>query len=376
MGNNPLSLAWLRFPEEASLGRRYPEPVHAYRNVFQRDRDRILHTRAFRRLENKTQVFAPDLSDHFRNRLTHTLEVTQIARTLSDVLELNRDLTESLALVHDIGHPPFAHAGEDELNRQMIRFGETFNHNLHSLKIVESFENSYAMFPGLNLTFEVREGMVKHSRDFELGEVKEIDPYLAGQRPPLEAQLIDLADETAYNTADLDDAFCAGLFDLEDIANHVGEFGKILERIQMQYPAALERIQFLECLRRLINLLVSGLAEGTHNSASSAGVKTVEEIRRHPVRLAKYSEPAKTTNRELKAFLAKRVYHSATLAAERALSVKRIADLFAFYLQNPGRLPEPYREQANNRPRHQVVCEYIAGMTDGYCAKLHLELID
>src|SRR3989442_12392605 len=187
----------LRFPVGQSRGRRYPEPEHPYRNAFQRDRDRIVHARAFRRLEAKTQVFTPGLSDHFRNRLTHTIEVSQIARTVAGVLELDEDLTEALAVAHDIGHPPFAHAGEEELNRQMERFGDHFEHNLHALRIVESFEQRYARFPGLNLTAEVREGIVKHSRDFGFGERPELEPYLPGLRPPLEAQLIDLADEVA-----------------------------------------------------------------------------------------------------------------------------------------------------------------------------------
>src|ERR1700686_845362 len=175
-------LRQLRFPVERSRGRRYPESSHPYRNAFQRDRDRIVHARAFRRLEAKTQVFTQGLSDHFRNRLTHTIEVAQIARTLANVLQLDEDLTEALALAHDIGHPPFAHAGEEELNRQMQRFGEGFDHNLHALRIVESFEQRYARFPGLNLTFEVREGMVKHSQDFEPGERPELDAYLPGVR--------------------------------------------------------------------------------------------------------------------------------------------------------------------------------------------------
>ncbi len=199
-------LPQLRFRVEASRGRRYPEPEHPYRDAFQRDRDRIVHARAFRRLENKTQVFSPGISDHFRNRLTHTLEVSQIARTVASVLALDEDLTEALALAHDIGHPPFAHAGEAELDRQMQRFGEHFDHNIQALRTVESLEQRYPRFPGLNLTFEVREGIVKHSRDFDPGEIPSLDEYLAGLRPPLEAQLIDLADEIAYNAADLDDA--------------------------------------------------------------------------------------------------------------------------------------------------------------------------
>src|SRR5712671_2271017 len=222
-------LRHLRFPVESSRGRRYPEPEHPYRNAFQRDRDRIIHTRAFRRLENKTQVFAPGISDHFRNRLTHTLEVSQIARTVANVLDLDEDLTEALALVHDVGHPPFAHAGEEALNRQMERFGERFDHNLHALRIVESFEQRYARFPGLNLTFEVREGIVKHSRDFEPGEFPELDEYLPGLRPALEAQLIDLADEVAYNTADLDDAYEAGLLTPRQIAAAVPAYAEILD---------------------------------------------------------------------------------------------------------------------------------------------------
>src|SRR5580700_427116 len=198
-------LCHLRFPVERSRGRRYPEPEHPYRNAFQRDRDRIVHARAFRRLEAKTQVFTPGLCDHFRNRLTHTIEVAQVARTVAAVLGLDEDLTEALALAHDIGHPPFSHAGEEALDRLMNAYGEHFEHNFHALRIVESFENPYAMFPGLNLTFEVREGIVKHSRDFAPGEIPALDEYLPGLKPPLEAQLIDLCDEIAYNTSDLDD---------------------------------------------------------------------------------------------------------------------------------------------------------------------------
>ena len=224
-------LARLRFPAERSRGRRYPEPVHPYRNAFQRDRDRVVHARAFRRLEAKTQVFTPGLSDHFRNRLTHTIEVAQIARTVAGVLELDGDLTEALALAHDIGHPPFAHAGEEALNRCMQQFGERFEHNVHALRIVESFEQRYARFPGLNLTFEVREGIVKHSRDFGPGERPELEEYLPGLRPVLEAQLIDPADEIAYNTADLDDAYSAGMIDRADAAACVPRYGEICRAV-------------------------------------------------------------------------------------------------------------------------------------------------
>src|SRR5580704_14141089 len=254
-------LSHLRFSSDQSRGRRYPEPEHAYRNPFQRDRDRIVYSRAFRRLENKTQVFTPGISDHFRNRLTHTIEVSQIARTVAGVLGIDEDLTEALALAHDIGHPPFAHAGEAELDRLMQPYGERFEHNLHALRIVESFETPYALFPGLNLTFEVREGIVKHSRDFSPGEVPALDEYLPGLRPPLEAQLIDLCDEIAYNASDLDDGYFAGLIQLDEARQAVGKVGELDEILEQQYPGVSERVRLHEIVRALINWLVSGLID-------------------------------------------------------------------------------------------------------------------
>src|SRR5664279_5532508 len=204
---------------ENSRGRRIPEPRHAYRNDFQRDRDRVLHARAFRRLENKTQVFTGRYSDHFRNRLTHTIEVQQISRTIAAALDLNVDLTEALALAHDIGHPPFGHAGEKALDTAMRQHGLRFDHNLHALRIVEDFELRYASFRGLNLTFEVREGIIKHSHDYDAKDYPELAEYLLDRRPPLEAQLIDLTDEIAYNTADLDDGYEARLLTVEQLAD-------------------------------------------------------------------------------------------------------------------------------------------------------------
>jgi dGTPase len=359
-------LARLRFPVAQSRGRRYPEPPHPYRNPFQRDRDRVVHSRAFRRLEAKTQVFAPGLSDHFRNRLTHTIEVAQIARTVANVLQLDEDLTEALALVHDIGHPPFAHAGEEELNRQMARFGERFDHNLHALRIVESFEQRYARFPGLNLTFEVREGMVKHSRDFAPGEIPELDEYLAGLRPPLEAQLIDLADEVAYNTADLDDAFFAEMLTAADTAACVPQYAEILEAVETQFPGASPREHFHEALRQLIDSLVSGLIEGTCRQAQAADVESCEDVRAFPRRLAAFAPDAAATSRNLKQFLHAKVYAAPELIADRTRSMGRIAELFQFFLDHPDRLPPGYREQAGAEPVYRMVCDYLAGMTDGF----------
>ncbi len=359
-------LAGLRFPVSQSRGRRYPESPHPYRNDFQRDRDRIVHARAFRRLEDKTQVFAAALSDHFRNRLTHTIEVAQIARTVAAVLGLDEDLTEALALAHDIGHPPFAHAGEEELDRQMARFGERFDHNIHALRIVETFEQKYARFPGLNLTFEVREGMVKHSHDFGPGENPVFDEYLPGLLPPLEAQLIDVADEAAYNTADLDDGYSARFFTVEDIAAAVPDFAALHQDTEACFPEAPERIRFNETLRRLIDLLVTGLIEGTRAAAADAGAASVDDIRRHRGRLARFAPEAARAAADLKRFLREKVYFSERVAAERAQSAAMISDLFRSYMDSPDRLPGFYREQGRAEPLHRVVCDYIAGMTDGF----------
>mgnify|MGYP001235091217 CR=1 FL=1 len=361
-----MSLERLRFPPGESRGRRYPEPAHPYRSEFQRDRDRIVHARAFRRLEDKTQVFSERLSDHFRNRLTHTIEVAQIARTAAARLGLDEDLTEALALAHDIGHPPFAHAGEEALDRLMRRFGERFNHNLHALRIVESFEVRYARFPGLNLTFEVREGIVKHSRDFEPGEEPELDEYLPGLRPPLEAQLIDLADEIAYNTADLDDGFAAGLFTLEEIAAGVPGYGGLLEEIRRQSPASPPAVHFQEVLRRLIDWLVSALIEGTSERADAAGLDGVESVRRQPGRLAALSEPARAANAAMKRFLFERVYTIPALEEERLRAGEGIERMFAFFLGHPSELPPSQKERMGGAPLYRIVCDYIAGMTDGY----------
>ncbi len=368
-------LAGLRFPVSSSRGRQYPEAPHPYRSEFQRDRDRIVHARAFRRLEDKTQVFTAGISDHFRNRLTHTIEVSQIARTAASVLGLDEDLTEALALVHDIGHPPFAHAGEEELNLQMQRFGERFDHNLHALRIVERFEQRYARFPGLNLTFELREGIVKHSRDFEPGEFPELDGYCPGLRPPLEAQLIDLADEVAYNTADLDDAFSARFFEIDDIAANVPAYAAIWSELETQFPGAPERIRFNEGLRRLIDFLVSGLIEGTREAAGRAGVADSEAVRRHPVRLAELAQSAAETSGALKQFLRDRVYFSPPLVEERRRSAAMVAGLFRFFLDHPDRLPAIYQDETADQPLHRTVCDYIAGMTDGFLRRTHEQMI-
>src|ERR1700674_419146 len=246
------SLSGYAMDVRKTLGRRHPEPPHPYRTDYQRDRDRIIHARAFRRLVDKTQVFTRRYSDHFRNRLTHTIEVSQITRTVAGALALNVDLAEALALVHDLGHPPFGHAGEKALDAAMRQHGLFFDHNLHALRIVEDFEQRYAAFRGLNLTFEVREGIIKHSRDYNPAEFPQLAEYWLDKRPPLEAQLIDATDELAYNTADLDDGYEARLLTLDQIKENVPVFAVLFVEVKKLYPDAPKKLQFNEVLRRIL----------------------------------------------------------------------------------------------------------------------------
>lgn len=366
------ALAHLRFPVEQSRGRRYPEAFSSFRNDFQRDRDRIVHSRAFRRLEAKTQVFPPGISDHFRNRLTHTLEVAQLARTAAKVLGLDEDFAEALALAHDIGHPPFAHSGEAALNEALAPHGFRFEHNLHALRIVESFEHRYALYPGLNLTFEVREGIVKHSRDLPAGQTGPLGEYLPGARPPLEAQLIDLVDEIAYNTADADDAHDAKFFQLTEFAAAVPKVAELYEEVETQFPAAEERILLHEIQRRLIDHLMRGLMEGTVQAAT--GLRHVEDIRAHGTRIAQYTPEAAATTQALKRFLHQRVYQTEILREERKHSAAAIEKLFRYLWEHPEHLPEASEEQSN-LPLPLRISEYIASMTDPYFRRVYSEVM-
>jgi len=349
-----------------SRGRAFPEPQHPYRNDFQRDRDRVIHARAFRRLEAKTQVFTRRYSDHFRNRLTHTLEVAQIARTVAGALGLNVDLAEALALVHDIGHPPFGHAGEKALDAAMRAQGFYFDHNLHALRIVEHFEERYAAFAGLNLTFEVREGIIKHSRDYAVKDFPELAGYLLDQRPPLEAQLIDLADEIAYNAADLDDGYESHLLGLGQIAAGVPGFEKYYREADLRFPAVAEKLKFNEALKRILNRMVGDLIEKTETRTRHAGVDTLEKVRAHPERLAAFSAEVEAERKQTKDFLYQNLYYSPALAAEKEEAERVVSGLFAFWMANPGSLPRNYQEKAKQEPLPRVICDYIAGMTDPF----------
>lgn len=358
---------------EQSRGRRYPEDAHPYRSEYARDRDRIVHARAFRRLEAKTQVFTARFSDHFRNRLTHTLEVSQIGRTVGHALKLNTELVEALALVHDVGHPPFGHGGERKLDELMRAHGGCFDHNLHALRIVEQFEHRYIGFTGLNLTFEVREGIVKHSRNYSTKDFPELAEYLLELRPPLEAQLIDWVDEIAYNTADLDDALEANLLDLESLRSEVAFFGEAFAEIDARHPEAATNLKFSEALRHILNSLVTDLIDNTQRQIELSGVRTVEDVRHTPARLVGFSETGRAQNNQLKSFLFAHIYNHPLITEDSVRSVRCLEELFVYYLQTPRSMPEAHEEMTRETPRHVIVCDYIAGMTDQFLLRQHSE---
>jgi dGTPase len=354
---------------EQSRGRRFPESPHPYRTDFQRDRDRVIHSRAFRRLESKTQVFTHRGSDHFRNRLTHTIEVSQIARTVASALRLNGDLTETLALVHDIGHPPFGHAGESALDGEMRRFGEIFDHNLHALRIVEHFEVRYPEFRGLNLTFEAREGIIKHSRDWKVDEFPDLAEYLLDQRPPLEAQLIDFADEIGYNIADLDDGVESGVLSIEMIRDELPVVRDLWQEVEKIHPDAAPKLKFNECLRHLLDHMVSDLIHATGHRLRAQRITRVSDVRAYPERLFRFSENVDRDRRMIKEFLHVRLYESPSLSLERGRMEQLIVELFRFWMDHPAELPISYQEQLAEEKLIRVVCDYIAGMTDTFIVR-------
>jgi dGTPase len=357
-----------------SRGRRWPESPHPYRNDYARDRDRVIHSRAFRRLEAKTQVFTTRYSDHFRNRLTHTLEVAQIARTVAGALGLNTDLAEALALVHDIGHPPFGHAGERRLDRLLRPFGDRFDHNLHALRIVEQFEQRYLDFPGLNLTFEVREGIIKHSRDYAAAEFPELAEYQLDLRPPLEAQLMNSVDEIAYNAADLDDGFEARLLDLDLLRGELPLFAEIYSDVDRSHPLGRDKLKINEAIKRILDRLATDLIENTRERVLESGAHDVEEIRRAEKRLAGFSPAAAELDAALKKFLYRRLYDNPAIVEERDRSIDALEWLFHHYMSRPEAMPAYYSAQAEREPRHRVVCDYIAGMTDHFLLRQHQAL--
>ena len=355
--------------------REHPEAAHPYRTPFQRDRARVIHARAFRRLAGKTQVFTHRYSDHFRSRLTHTMEVAQIARAIATALGLNEDMTEALALVHDIGHPPFGHAGERALDEAMQEFGLRFDHNLHALRIVEYFELRYASFRGLNLTLGVREGIVKHSRNYSPAEHPELRAYFLDQQPPLEAQLIDLADEIAYLTADMDDGMEAGMLNAEGLRLHVRIFDESLRAVEREFPAAAKKLQSNEALKKMLNTLVGDLIRETARRVKAGGVTTMEDVRRSPQRLVAFSPQIEELRHQAKQHLYATLYSSEELQRDLQEAAMVVRQLFSCWVNDPSLLPPANQSQVASEGIPRVVADYIAGMTDNYILLQYAEWI-
>lgn len=351
---------------EPLTSRQFPEPQHAYRSPFQRDRARIIHSRAFRRLAGKTQVFTHGYSDHYRSRLTHTIEVTQLARTIAAALGLNGDLTESLALVHDIGHPPFGHAGEHALDEAMRAHGLRFDHNLHALRIVTVFEQRYVAFSGLNLTLGVREGIIKHSRDYDAVAHPELAEYFLDQQPPLEAQLIDLADEIAYLTADFEDGFSSGILDLPDVRMHVALFQRYYAPMAEQYPTAAPERLIDEALKRMLNALTGDLITRTSEAVEEAGITALEQVRTAAHRIVAFSSGMDSLRREAKRYLNTYLYQSEVVTPEHERAHQIIRSLYECWVRDPSLLPANCMSAVAQEGAPRAVADYIAGMTDPF----------
>ena len=351
-----------------SRGRRLFEAAPPGRSEFQRDRDRIIHSSAFRRLEYKTQVFVNHEGDLFRTRLTHSIEVAQIGRSIARRLRLNEDLTEAVSLAHDLGHTPFGHAGQDALNACMKDYGG-FEHNLQSLRVVDVLEERYAAFDGLNLCFETREGILKHCSPDHAARLGEVAArFLVNQRPTLEAQIANLADEIAYNNHDVDDGLRSGLLTLEQLAE-VRLFAGHLDQVRQTYPDLNGRRLIHETVRRMINTLVSDLIATTEQNLRRFGVQTLAEVRQAPAIVA-FSDEIYQQNRELKACLRTHLYRHYRVMRMSAKAHRIVSDLFAVFMQDARLLPPQFAAQAEaDQPR--AVADYIAGMTDRYAIREH-----
>ncbi len=368
-----------------SRGRRFTEPESATRTAFARDRDRIIHASAFRRLKEKTQVFVAHEGDHYRTRLTHSLEVAQIARSLATALGLDADLAETIALGHDLGHPPFAHAGEEELERQMAGFGG-FDHNAQTFRVLTRLEHRYPRFAGLNLTWETLEGVVKHNGPATglldrpaWREIVEFDaewPLELRSWPSAEAQLAALADDIAYNNHDVDDGLQAGLFGLAELAA-TPLVGPILASVAADYPDLDERLTRLEAVRRLIGLLVEDVLAETRTRADQFGVRSAADVRALDRPLVAFSLPVVEDLARLKAFLHERMYRHWRVNRTRSQARRILAEMFALFMAEPDVLPAEWFSRVRDRDeiaRAKVVCDYIAGMTDRYAIEEHRRL--
>ena len=359
----------------SSRGRRFPEPDHPYRSAYMRDRDRVIHSRAFRRLEYKTQVFVNHEGDHYRTRLTHSIEVSQIARTVARALGLNADLAECLSLAHDLGHTPFGHLGEDVL-RELMKDAGGFDHNRQSLRIVDKLEERYPAFPGLNLTYETREGIAKHSGVFDPHAFPEYEEYDPAEQPPIEAQMIDIVDEIAYNHHDVDDGLESKLLELDELGTEVDLFREALDEARRDWPQAGRHTWINVALRRVIDQLVSDLIVATRERIESAGIQTLSDVRSAPSPFAGLSETMAVRNRQLKLFLNERLYRHHRLERTRDKYRRILIGLFTRYLENPLLLPDSQRRRQLEEGTPRLIADYIAGMTDRYALDEYRRLFD
>ncbi len=353
-------------------GRQYLEPPHPYRTEFQRDRERIIHCRAFRRLEYKTQVFVNHEGDHYRTRLTHTIEVAQIARSIARALRLNEDLAESIALAHDLGHTPFGHTGEHVLNDLLSTEGG-FEHNRQSLRVVETLEQRYPEFPGLNLTWETREGIIKHSTSYDHPEVSGFAP---DEMPGLEAQIIDYADEVAYNNHDLDDGLSSGMLDLSDVAA-LSVWKEAMERATIsKFSQSEKKLAVSKIIRTIINMLVTDLIQATGDSIEQMGLAVYDDVRKCGRRVVGFSAKIAAMNDELKIFLRKNLYRHYRVVRMGIKAEKVLRELFAIYCEYPEALPADYQKRIGDENTTRIIADYLAGMTDRYAMEEHQRLTD
>jgi len=348
-------------------GRKYPEPPPEWRTHYQRDRDRVIHSRAFRRLEYKTQVFLNGTGDHLRTRLTHTIEVAAVSRNVASALKLNADLAETIALAHDIGHSPFGHKGETVLNRLMAGHGD-FEHNRQSLRIVEELEQKYPDFPGLNLTWEVREGLVKHYTAYDHpGRRKGFD----AKNSSLEAQVANLADEITYYSHDLDDGLDSGLFSEKNLARDVRVWARAARLVKKEHGDLPDECRRYFIIRTIIDMQIRDVVETSERLILAAGVKSADEVRLFPKALVQHSPERSALNLELRDYLYKNLYYNKALRAPNRRALRLLETLFHFYLKHPKEIGEQSHRRIPKAGLHRAVCDYLAGMTDRYVRLEH-----
>ncbi len=354
-------LAPYAMKSQNSKGRKYPEAEHLYRSVYQRDRDRIIHSTAFRRLEYKTQVFVNHEGDYYRTRLTHTMEVSQIARSIARVLNLNEDLAEAIALAHDLGHTPFGHSGEDALKKLMKDYGG-FEHNLHGLRVVDILEKKYPEFPGLNLSWELKESIVKHTSPYNTHTSQE---YNDTKQPLLEAQIVDKADSIAYDNHDLDDSLKAGIIIDSDLQS-VELWQETQKIVKRKYATLEHNILIAQTIKTLIDVEVTDLIETTMSRIQREGIKTVDDVRNYPNPLISFSPVLSEQKKKLQSFLFKNVYQHYRVARMADKAKRFVEELFMAFVKNPKQLPMEHQKWVEETGLYQGVCDYIAGMTDRF----------